>query len=111
MPRPARVTLSPAARLVRAVLALAGRHARLIDHRERAWSSVTFTGARHHIVLRFTGWDACDDADHLIATLPGHAFAVPGLLVADASVVRTDETLVPERTLEVELELLVLDAD
>jgi len=107
--QPKRRVPSPAARLLRALLALAGHHASLIEHRERSWASVTFSGARHTVVLRFTGWEACDDGERLVAALPDHAFTIPGLLVADATVTRTDEALVPERTLEVECELLVLD--
>jgi hypothetical protein len=95
--------------VVRSVLALAGRSAQLIDHRERPWASVTFSGARHNVVLRYTGWEACDDGEALIAALPDHEFTVPGALVADVTVVRTDEAVLPERTLEVELELLLLD--
>ncbi|GHC95077.1 hypothetical protein [Novosphingobium pokkalii] len=104
-----RVASGLAPRVVRSVLALAGRSAQLIDHRERPWASVTFSGARHSVVLRYTGWEACDDGEALIAALPDHEFTVPGALVADVTVVRTDEAVLPERTLEVELELLLLD--
>jgi len=107
--RQRRIGSGLAPRVVRSVLALAGRSAQLIDHRERPWASVTFSGARHTVVLRYTGWEACDDGEALIAALPDHEFTVPGALVADVTVVRTDEAVLPQRTLEVELELLLLD--
>lgn len=108
-PRQRRVGTGLAPRVVRSVLALAGRSAQLIDHRERPWASVTFSGARHTVVLRYTGWEACEDGEALIAALPDHEFTVPGALVADVTVVRSDEAVLPQRTLEVELELLLLD--
>ncbi len=108
-PRPRRVASGLAPRVVRSVLALAGRSAQLIDHRERPWASVTFSGARHTVILRYAGWEACDDGEALIAALPDHEFTVPGAVVADVTVVRTDEAVLPQRTLEVELELLLLD--
>jgi hypothetical protein len=59
------------------------------------------------VVLRYTGWEACDDGEALIAALPDHGHR-PGAVVADVTVVRTDEAVLPQRTL-VELELLLLD--
>lgn len=98
-----------ATRVVRAVLALAGKQAQLVDHREQPWASVTFSGTRHTLALRFTGWEACDEGEALIAALPLHDFSVTGALVVDVSLKRTDEVLVPDRMLEIELELLLLD--
>ena len=109
-PSPARRTRpTTAERLLRTVLALAGPHATLLRHRETAWASITFAGSRHTIVLVFSGWEACDDAEHLIAELPDHEFAIPGALVADATVARTDHALLPEPRMELELELLLLN--
>lgn len=47
------------------------------------WQSVTFTGERHMIELRFTGQGSADDVDRLITGLDEHEFAIPGVLVAD----------------------------
>ena len=47
----------PAMQLLRAVMRLAGPHAELIRHTERAWASITFTGTRHTIALGFEGLD------------------------------------------------------
>ncbi|WP_421848178.1 hypothetical protein [Novosphingobium sp.] len=104
-----RVRISPGERLLRAVLALAGPHAELMEHSEASWASVTFAGTRHTIVLRYEGWEASDAAEVLMAALPEHEFTIPRTLVADAAVVRLDQKLLPEPELTVELALLLLD--
>lgn len=104
-----RVRISPGERLLRAVTALAGPHAELMAHSETPWASVTFAGARHTIVLRYEGWEACDAAEELMAELPEHEFTIPRTLVADAAVVRLDQVLLPEPTMTLELALLLLD--
>lgn len=104
-----RVRISPGERLLRAVLALAGPHAELMEHSEAPWASVTFAGTRHAIVLRYQGWEACDAAEELMAALPEHEFTIPRTLVADAAVVRIDQTLLPEPEMTMELALLLLD--
>ncbi len=104
-----RVRISPGERALRAVVALAGPHAELMEHSEAPWASVTFAGTRHAIVLRYEGWEACDAAEELIAALPDHEFTIPRTLVADAAVVRLDQSLLPEPCMTVELALLLLD--
>lgn len=106
-----RVRISPGERMLRAVTALAGPSAELMSHTERPWASVTFAGTRHTIVLRYEGWEACDEAEKLIAELPEHEFEIPRALVADAAVSRLDQVLLPEPTMTVELMLLLLDDD
>lgn len=114
MPRTAesaapRLRLTTGEKLLRAALALAGPNATLVSQREAPWASITFSGARHTIVLAFNGWEACDDAENLIADLPDHEFRIPNVLVADATVTRTNQELLPCPRMEVELELLLLD--
>ena len=104
-----RVRISPGERLLRAVLALAGPEADLMEHSEAPWASVTFAGTRHTIVLRYEGWEACDAAETLLATLPEHEFTSPRTLVADAAVVRLDQVVLPEPCMTLELALLLLD--
>lgn len=104
-----RVRISPGERMLRAVTALAGPSAELMSHTERPWASVTFAGTRHTIVLRYEGWEACDEAEKLIAELPEHEFEIPRTLVADAGVSRLEQVLLPEPTMTVELMLLLLD--
>ncbi|WP_072379100.1 hypothetical protein [Novosphingobium sp. NDB2Meth1] len=104
-----RVRISPGERLLRAVVALAGPHAELMQHSEAPWASVTFAGTRHTIVLHFQGWEACDAAEELMAALPEHEFTIPRTLVADAAVVRLEQSLLPEPEMTMELALLLLD--
>ncbi|WP_292930228.1 hypothetical protein [Novosphingobium sp. PASSN1] len=104
-----RVRISPGERLLRAVLALAGPQADLMEHSEAPWASVTFAGTRHTIVLRYEGWEACDAAETLMAALPDHEFTIARTLVADAAVVRLDQVLLPEPAMTLELALLLLD--
>lgn len=99
----------PWAALLTAVLRLGQNRAELLRHTERAWASVTFTGTRHTIALAFTGAEAVAAGEALIVALPEHEFAIPGQIVADASVVSADHALLPEPRLAVELELLLLE--
>lgn len=95
-------------RLRAAVLALAGDGAELLRHSESGWASITFTGTRHRLELRFTG-DAMAAGEHFIAALPDHEFAIAGQLVADAEVTAADHTLLPTPRLLVICELLLLE--
>jgi len=104
-----RVRISQSERLLRAVTALAGQGAELLSHTEQPWASVTFAGTRHTIVLRYEGWEACDAAELLIAALPEHEFEIPRTLVADATVARLDQVVLPEPMMTVELMMLLLD--
>ncbi|GEN99897.1 hypothetical protein NSE01_17300 [Novosphingobium sediminis] len=104
-----RVRISPSERMLRALMALAGPHAELMEHSEAPWASVTFAGTRHSIVLHYQGWEACDAAEELMAALPEHEFTIPRTLVADAAVVRLDQNLLPEPSMTLELALLLLD--
>lgn len=79
-----------AARLERAVLALADGHGRIVQHRERSWASITFAGTRHTLRIVFDTSEAVAGGEALIADLPDHEFALPGRLVADATVSAVD---------------------
>lgn len=103
--------LSPGDRLLREIRELAGQSSEVISHRESPWASITFSGARHVIVLRFAGSEAVSEGERLIAILPDHEFRLRGKLVADASVVRVDHELIPAPLMEVECEILLLDED
>lgn len=92
-----------------ALLKLAEGKAELVRHSERAWASVTFSGTRHEVVLAFTGTDAVAAGERLIDALPEHEFAIPGQLVADASVISVEHATLPEPRLVIEAELLLLD--
>lgn len=96
--------------LLNQVLALAGPEARFERHGEKAWSSATFSGARHIIVLHFAGVDGIAGGEAFIAALPDHEFDIPGRLVADAAIISVDHRQQGhDATMTVEAELLVLD--
>jgi hypothetical protein len=95
--------------LLSAVMEIAGPHAEMLQHTERPWASITFTGSRHVITLVFEGLAGLEAGDLFIAALPEHEFAVPGQLVADATVIAAEHVLLPEVRLEVEIELLLLE--
>jgi len=91
--RPPRGPRGHARRLENALRGLALGHGSVIDHRERSWASITFAGTRHTLRIAFEGPDAIEGGEALIATLPDHEFALPGQLVADATVVAVDHVL------------------
>jgi len=96
-------------RLIEALIALGQGEAELVRHTERVWASATFSGSRHSVVLVFRGLSGLDVADVFIEALPEHEFAIPGQLVADASVVEAKITMLPEPCFEVEVEMLLLE--
>lgn len=99
----------PSERLREALQALAGGYAEILAHSEKSWASVTFAGTRHRLDLAFTGAEAIEAAEHFIAFLPEHEFAIPGQLVADAAVVAVDHRIGPDARMEIRAELLLLD--
>ncbi|HTM96404.1 MAG TPA: hypothetical protein VL100_11390 [Croceibacterium sp.] len=96
-------------RLREALSALAQGQAQVLTHSETAWASVTFAGTRHRVELAFEGAEAIEAGECFIALLPEHEFAVPGQLVADATVVEVDHRLAPEPKLTIVAELLLLE--
>jgi hypothetical protein len=105
---PKRPCRQPADDLREALLSLADGRATVLAHSERAWASVTFTGARHRLTLEFAGAEAIDAGEGFIARLPEHEFDIQGQLVADATVTEVDHRLQPQR-MQVTCELLLLD--
>ena len=85
--RPRRTT---ADRVREALLMLAEGRASLLSHEEKAWSSITFSGTRHEVMLDFDGKEAVETGEDFIANLPDHEFRIPGQLVADATVREVD---------------------
>lgn len=98
----------PWLRLLNAVLELASGRAELLRHAERPWASSTFTGSRHTISLRFAG-EAVEAGEAFIAALPEHEFAIPGQLVADAAITSVEHEMLPEPSMQIEAELLLLE--
>lgn len=107
--RPAlRKPIGTAGHLRAALLELAGGLGDITRLSERAWASITFEGARFTVELAFTGEEAVSAGELFIATLPDHEFAIPGQLVADATVTAVDHALAPCAHLAVTCELLLL---
>lgn len=100
---------SPGDRLVERIAILAGSGT-LIAHREVAWASITFAGARHSVTWRFRGATEVADGEQLIASLPDHEFHIPGQIVADAAIVDVAHRIDPEE-LVVTAEILLLQED
>lgn len=94
--------------LLRALNDLAGGAGELRDHAERAWASATFTGSRHAFTIDFTGLAAIDGAEDLIARLPDHEFAIPGQIVADATILAVEHRALPVPGLTLTCELLLV---
>ncbi len=120
-PRHAEITRTPARhaghrprttsgqRLALALFDRAGPLARLVRHGETQWSSATFTGSRHTFVLRFEGAEAVEAAEHLTAAIGDADFTIQGALIADISVNRFTQTLLPAPQAEIEVSALLLD--
>lgn len=110
LPAPHRLARRSATDRVReAVLALAEQYAEVLLHRETAWASITFAGTRHTLSLRFAGAEAVAAGERFVAALPEHEFAIPGQLVADATVSEVEHRLLPAPLLAVTCELLLLE--
>ena len=108
---PRKLRRDPANRLLGALCDLGESHAIVLRHEERAWASITFAGSRHTLALRFAGDAAVAAGERFIAALPDHEFAIPRRLVADAAIVAVRHALLPEPSLEIECEVLMLDED
>jgi hypothetical protein len=107
-PRPPRGPRRPWAALLNAVLELAVE-GELLRHAERPWASVTFSGTRHTVALRFAGASAVAAGERFADLLPDHEFAIRGQLVADATISAVSLELLPEPVMLVEAELLLLE--
>ena len=107
--RPARTRRTSGDRLREALLALAQHHTQVITHSEKAWASITFAGTRHSVALVFAGADAVEAGEHFVAELPDHEFAIPGQLVADATIVEVEHRIAPDPRMVVQCELLLLE--
>ncbi|EAQ30698.1 hypothetical protein NAP1_07960 [Erythrobacter sp. NAP1] len=104
--RPRRTT---ADRVREALLMLADGRADLLTHEEKAWSSITFAGTRHEVMLDFNGADAVAVGEEFIANLPEHEFTIPGQLVADATIREVDHRFGEDERMVVTAVLLLLE--
>ena len=109
LPRAPRPRRTNSDRLRHALLGLTEGQARIANHRETAWASITFAGTRHRLELLFVGTDAVAAGEAFIEALPEHEFTLPRQLVADASVTEVEQCFDPEPRLSVSVELLLLE--
>lgn len=112
-PAPVRAAFRPrrsiADRVRAALIGLSDGHGTLLAHDEKAWASITFSGTRHEVVLEFCGPEAVTGGEELIERLPDHEFALPGQLVADATITKVDHRFGAMERLEVTAVLLLLE--
>jgi hypothetical protein len=108
---PRRVRRTMADRLREAVLALSDGQGSVLAHVEQPWASITFAGSRHRLRIAYAGPAGVEAGEMLIAELPEHEFALPGQLVADATVTGAEHTMLPEPQLVVECEILLLEEE
>lgn len=91
------------------LLGITEGHGSVLAHAETAWASITFAGTRHEVVLEFCGTEAVVHGEELIERLPDHEFALPGQLVADATITKVDHRFGAMERLEVTAVLLLLE--
>lgn len=94
---------------LRAVLGWCCGKAQLLFHGEMPWTSATFSGTRHTIVLAFKGGEAIGYGEALLELLPEAEPNLPGKIMADVSVVSIERRAQPVLETIVTLELLMLD--
>lgn len=72
--------------------ALAESRASVTLERERPWASITFTGMRHSLIVRWNGVTDPAVIKKLTRTLPDQEFAIPGHFIADLLVTEQTQT-------------------
>jgi|GEM_PF-141935 len=108
-PHPMRARRTTADRLREALMKISGQCATCVKHEEKAWSSITFSGTRHEVTLRFEGAEAVAHGEELIECLPDHEFTLPGQLVADATIREVDHRFGMHERLVITAVLLLLE--
>jgi|GEM_PF-372255 len=76
----------PHTRVIAQLLELAGPDSSVIATSSRPWASATFVGVRHKIILRISGTDHAEHADHFTEALPEAEFSISGHIVAETCV-------------------------
>jgi hypothetical protein len=108
-----RIPMSPAAAAL--LRALAGRagvprdRILLSDAQSADWRSLTFSGERHELHLRVPGPDSRVIVERLCDGLEEAEFSMPGVIVADVGVARTDSA--PDGSTSITIEALTVAED
>lgn len=95
-------------RLHDALIDLAAGNAVIAHHTEKSWASITFSGTRHDLVLEFDGPKAVISGELFCACLPDHEFAIPGQLVAEATITQVEHSVYPAPRMVVHATVLML---
>lgn len=106
----ARRARSPWAKLLTALLDQTEGQGELVQHTERAWSSATFSGARHTVTIAFNGLDAIAAGETFVEAIPLFEFSAAGHLAVDAQVTAVAQQALPEPRLTVTAEFLLLES-
>lgn len=93
--------------LRRAIGAIAPSASVVEEISSRSWASITFTGARHRIVLRLDGAGANEAADRLFENLKVAEFELRGHVVADIGVVARE--IAPNDGVRLTIEALTVE--
>ena len=93
--------------LLRATANLVNFHAVVEEMKSRNWASITFTGARHEIVLRLEGDGADAAADRFCESVGAAEFELRGHIVADISVVAREPA--PDGGIRLRIEALTVE--
>ena len=91
------------------LLGIGGGNGRVASHAEKAWASLTFSGARHTLCLVFAGPEEVQAGEDIVSVLSEHEFSIPGQLVADAAVTEVTHKLGDAPRMVVTVELLLLE--
>lgn len=72
------------------------------------WRTITFAGSRYQLTLRFSGEEAVEQGERLCDALPEHEFRIPGHMVVEATILRTENRYgrTPELTVTAQILLL-----
>ena len=74
----------------------------------RSWASITFSGERHHLVLRLEGEGGAAAADKFLDGLAEREFDLPGHILADVALVANERD---GDRVRLTLEALTVEAD
>lgn len=100
---------SPAAKRVIALIEEGlGGCGQILHIKERPWASITFSGFRLELTVRWAGVENCIEGDAFLEVLSENEFNLGGLLVADAATVWTSRISRPIE-LSAGIDLLVLE--
>lgn len=79
-----------------------------LSHSQSDWRAITFSGSRHELVLHFAGAEAVASGERFCDALPTHKFTIPGHMVVEGTITRTEHRYGRRPTLTVTAALMLL---